>query len=102
MHDAAGELGFHQRPVHRRRGAFIDQRSDQGRGLARVADRDRGVGGPQAGQQPFVDVLMDDEPPQGGATLAGGAHGREGDAAQGEVQIRRGRDDGGVVAAQLE
>jgi hypothetical protein len=45
---------------------------------------------------------VDEEAAQGGAALAGRAHGGEGDGAQGEVEIGRGRDDGGVVAAELE
>ena len=45
---------------------------------------------------------MDEQAAQCGATLAGGTHRREGDAAQREIEIRRGRDDGGIVAAELE
>ncbi len=45
---------------------------------------------------------MHDQPAQGCAALAGGAHGGEGDAAQGQVQVGRGGDDGGVVAAELQ
>ena len=45
---------------------------------------------------------MDDEPAHGRAALAGRARGGEDDAAHGQVEVGDGRDDGGVVAAELE
>ncbi len=45
---------------------------------------------------------MDDESAEGGAALACGAHGGEGDGAEGEVEIGGGGDDGCVVAAEFE
>ena len=45
---------------------------------------------------------MHEQPAQRGAALAGGAHGGEGDAAHREIEVGRGRDDGGVVAAEFE
>ncbi len=47
-------------------------------------------------------MLVDDEAPQRGATLARGAHGAEGDRAKGEVHVGGGADDGCVVASELE
>ena len=49
-----------------------------------------------------MDAVMHEEPPQRGAALARRAHGREGDRPDGEIEIGRGRDDGGVVAAELK
>ena len=45
---------------------------------------------------------MDDEAAEGGAALASGAHGGEGDGAEGEVEVGSGGDDGCVVAAEFE
>src|SRR5215204_6658374 len=45
---------------------------------------------------------MDEEAAQRRAALAGRAHRREGDAAQREVEVGRGADDRGVVAAELQ
>ena len=49
-----------------------------------------------------MDLLVHDEPTQGGATLTGGTHGREQDGTHREFEIRRGRDDHAVVATQFE
>ena len=45
---------------------------------------------------------MDDQPPQRGAALAGGADGREQDGADRHVEVGGRRDDHRVVAAELE
>ena len=45
---------------------------------------------------------VDDEAPQGGATLTGGPHRREQDGTHREFQIGGGRHDHAVVAAKLE
>ena len=45
---------------------------------------------------------MHEQPPQRRAALARRAHGREGDGADCEIEIGRRRDDGGVVAAELQ
>src|SRR5215813_5296035 len=45
---------------------------------------------------------MHKQPPQRRAALARRAHGREGDGADCEIEIGRGRDDGSVVAAELK
>src|SRR5262245_24193757 len=45
---------------------------------------------------------MHKEAAEGGAALPGRAHGGESDGAQGELEIRRRRHNGGVVAAELE
>ena len=45
---------------------------------------------------------MHDQSSQRCASLPGGAGGREGDAAHGQVELRRGSDDGRVVATELE
>src|SRR6185437_7580377 len=91
-----------QSGLHRVEGAGVDERTDEGVGLARVADGDGTIDLPEAWDQLVVDGVVDDEAAEGGATLAGGAHGGEGDAAESEVEIRRRSDDGGVVAAELE
>ncbi len=49
-----------------------------------------------------MDGVVDDEAAQAGAALPGGADGREGDAADGEVEVGARRDDRRVVAAELE
>ena len=71
-------------------------------GCAGVADDDGGVDLFELGDEFVVDVVVDDEAAEGGAALAGGAHGREGDGAQGEIEVGGGGDDGGVVAAELQ
>src|SRR5215472_17942550 len=45
---------------------------------------------------------MHEQPPQRRAALARRAHGREGDGADCEIEIGRGRDDSSVVAAELK
>ena len=45
---------------------------------------------------------MHEQPPQRRAALARCAHGREGDGADCEIEIGRGRDDGSVVATELK
>jgi hypothetical protein len=102
MHHAAGGLGLGQGDLHALIGQFVDQGPHQGPGLAGIAHGDRGVGGFQTAHQGVGHVLVDEQAAQGGAALAGGAHGGEGHPAQGEVEVGRGGDDGGVVAAQFQ
>src|SRR5215472_15514200 len=45
---------------------------------------------------------MHEQPPQRRAALARRTHGREGDGADREIEIGRGRDDSSVVAAELK
>src|SRR5499427_10948159 len=45
---------------------------------------------------------MHEQPPQRSAALARRTHGREGDGADCEIEIGRGRDDGSVVATELK
>ena len=45
---------------------------------------------------------MQEQAAQSGAALAGRAHRRKGHAAQGQVKVRGGGDDGGVVAAEFK
>ena len=71
-------------------------------GVERVADRQRPVGRGHPLDHGVRDRLVHDQPPQRRAPLARGAGGGEDDAAHGEVEVGRRRDDGGVVAAQLE
>ncbi len=71
-------------------------------GAAWVADGDVFVDAPEFGEELLVDRVVDEQAAEGGAALAGGAHGREGDGAEGEVEVGGGADDAGVVAAELE
>src|SRR3984893_17063879 len=45
---------------------------------------------------------MDEQPPQGRAALAGCPHRCKSDGTKGEVEIGRGRDNGGVVTPKLQ
>ena len=45
---------------------------------------------------------MHEEPPQRRTALARRAHGRKGDGPDCQIEIGRGRDNGGVIAAELE
>ena len=80
----------------------VDQRADQRVRLARIADLDRRIDLLEPRHQAVVDAVMHEQAPQRGAALAGRAHGREGDGAHRQIEIGRGRDDRGVVAAELE
>ncbi len=66
--------GF-ERIFHRRKGISIDQRTDERLGRARIADGNRLVNRHQLGDQPVVNLLMHDQPPQVGAALSGGVRG---------------------------
>ena len=59
--------------------------------MARIADRDAVVDLAQARDEAVVDALVDEQPAQRRAALAGRAHRREGDGAQREVEVGRGR-----------
>ncbi len=88
--------------LHAVKAGAIDQRADQCAGFERAADRHRGIGALQPRQQRVVEAVMDEEPAQGGAALAGRADCSEQDGADGEVEIGRGCDDHAVIAAELE
>src|SRR5271166_1607413 len=83
-------------------GAPIDQRTDERSCLAEIADYYPPVDLGEPGHQPVIDILMHKEPTQGGAALAGRAHGGEGDGPDCQIEIGRGRDDGAVIATELE
>ena len=95
-------LGFGQRLVHHLEGLPVDQRADQHAVAARIADLDRTIDLAQFRQELIVNALMHKQPPQGGAALSGCADRRKGNAAQGQIEIGRGGDDGGIVAAQFQ
>ena len=99
---AALGRGALQRSLHTLEAGAVDQRADERAGLAGIADLDAAIGALQARQQAIIDLLMHDQAAQRGAALAGGADGREGDGAHGQVEIGRGRHDHGVVAAELQ
>lgn len=99
---AALGLGPGDGALHAVEGLGGDERSDEGVLVERVADGELGVRGRQSGDEGVGDVAVDDEAAQGGAALSGGARGGEDDALDGEVEIRGGRDDGRVVAAELQ
>ncbi len=94
--------GFVEGVLHGVEGALVDERADEGAAFAWVADDDRAVDLFELGDELVVDIGVDDEAAEGGAALACGAHGREGDGAEGEVEVGRGGDDGCVVAAEFE
>ena len=83
-------------------GVLRDERSAERAGLARVAHGHRRVGALEAPDQLVGDALVHDQPAQAGAALAGGADGAEDDRAHRQVEVGAGRDDHGVVAAELE
>ena len=70
--------------------------------VERRADRQRLVGRGDPLDELVDDRGVRDHPAQRGAALPGGAGRREHDAAHGEVEVGRRRDDRGVVAAELE
>ena len=55
----------------------------------------------QPRHEPVVDALVDEQPPQGRAALAGGPDRAEENRAGRHVEIGGGRDDERIVAAQL-
>ena len=101
-HLAALGAGLLERADHVAVSRLVDQRSDQGAVGDRVADRQLPVGRHDPLDERVGHRPVHDQPAQRGAPLAGGARGGEHDAAHGEVEIRRRRDDRGVVAAELQ
>src|SRR5262249_61609304 len=102
MQDAAGLMRLFQRPLHALEGAPVDERTDERSFLARIADLDRGVDLRDARHYALIDLVMHEQPPQRRAALARCTHRRKRDGADCEIEIRRGRDDGSVVAAELK
>ena len=88
--------------LHGFEGLAVDEWTYEGAGIAWVADLDGAVDLFELRDEGVVYGVMHDEAAQGRAALSGGAHGGEGDAAEGEVDVGGGGDDGGVVAAELE
>ena len=81
----------HRRALDRRLLLLADPNSD-----------DRGIDALQPRHEIGGDALMHDQPPEAGAALPRRAHRGKGDGAQREIEIGRGADDRGVVAAELE
>jgi len=104
---AAGDVcafgaGLREGLLHGVEGLGVDEGAYEGFGVAGVADGDGGVDAAEFGEELVVDARVDEEAAEGGAALAGSAHGAKGDGAEGEVQVGGGADDAGVVAAELE
>ncbi|MDT4791073.1 hypothetical protein FQZ97_235060 [compost metagenome] len=78
---AAMGLGFADCLLHAVESSLVDERADEGGRFQRVADRDRAIGLLQTRNELVIDALVHEETTHGGATLAGGAHGAEGDGA---------------------
>ena len=68
---------------------LVDERADERAVRARIADPHAPVDAREVRHDLVVDALVHEEAAQGGAALAGRAHGREGDAADREVEIGR-------------
>ena len=94
--------GLLQRRVEGAGGVGVDQRADEGSAVARVADGEGFVGLLQPSDQSVRDALVDQQTAQGGAALAAGADGREGDGPDRHVEVGGGGDDHRVVAAELQ
>ena len=88
--------------LHALEGGAVDERADEGALLERVADLDRAIGGLEAREEVLLDVRVRDYPAQAGAALARGTDRGESDAAHRQVEVGRGGDDRGIVAAELE
>ncbi len=102
MHLGAQGAGFFQGLLHAVVGAAVDQRADQGTGRTRVTHLHVAVDLGELGHQRVVNAVVHEQAAQRGAALAGRAHGGKGNTAQGKAEVGRGRDDGGVVATQLQ
>jgi len=88
--------------LHGFEGLLVDQGSYEGSGCTGVADGDVFVDAAEFGEELVVDRGVDKETAEGGAALAGRAHGGEGDRAKGEREVGGWADDAGVVAAEFE
>ena len=80
----------------------VDQRADERAVGQGVADRYRRVRLGQALDQLVADRPVGDQTAQARAALARRADSGEGDAAHRQLEVGAGRDDGCVVAAELE
>jgi hypothetical protein len=81
---------------------MVHQRTNERRGVARIADRQRRIGLGQFGYQIVLDRVVRDQTAQRSAALARCADCRKDDGAHGHVDVGRRRDDHGIVAAKLE
>src|SRR6185503_16539692 len=92
MDGAAFRTGLAERRLHGVDRLAVDQRPDQDAALQRIADRGARPDMLQAGYQAGIDAVVDEQPPQRRAALAGRAHGGEGDRPRREIEVRRRRD----------
>ena len=81
---------------------MVDQGANEHARFQGIAHPDGRIGRLQARQEVVVKAVMQEQPAQCGAALAGRTHRRKGHAAQGQVKVRGGGDDGGVVAAEFQ
>ena len=91
-----------ERRHHRLDGVLADERSHQHGVIPGVADADPSVDLHQTIEHRVVDRLVHDQAAGGRAALAGGPDRREGRGADRQLQVGAGRDDDGVVAAELQ
>src|SRR5690606_6984056 len=62
-----------KRPFHVLICRSIDERTDEGVGIQRVADPYPVIGRLEPGHQFVINLIMDEKPPRGGTALAAGA-----------------------------
>ena len=102
MNDAALVLGPTQRVLHGFTCLLIDERSDQNRLIQRIANRKPRVNIEKSPEQSVGDALVDDQPAQRRAPLAGGSDRCKDDRAQRQLQVGRRCDNQPVVAAEFQ
>ena len=80
----------------------MDQRPDEGSVGVGITDGQLPVGRHDPLDEGVGDRTVHDQPAQRRAALARGARGGEHDAAHGQLEVRRRRDDRGVVATEFQ
>ena len=95
-------FGLGQGLLHHVESLLVDQRADQHAVTAWIADLHRTIDLAQFRQKLVINARMHKKPSQGGAALSCRADRCKGNAAQGQIEICRRGDNGGIVAAKLQ
>ncbi len=89
--------------LHFLKGRLVDEGTDKHVFLReRITDPNGGIDLLQPDDECIINGMVNEQPAEGSAALAGRTDGGEGDGAKGEVKIRRRTHDRCVVAAKFQ
>jgi hypothetical protein len=94
--------GWDASKLHALERMHVDERADKSPGFAWITNLCRGINFRESAHENVINAVMDEETPQRRTALPCSPHGGKSDRADGKIKIRRGSNDCGIVATELQ